>query len=274
MKELLSLVGKFVGGGIAVVVVILGLYIAVNSWGTVDPGHRGVYVHMGAVTGEIANEGFYWKNPFLDTVVHMDVRTQKEEVTTECASKDLQTVDAVIALNINLDPRDCAKIYQEIGMDYGNKVVSPAVQEAYKAVVANYTAEELITKREIVRENIISLVKGKLHVFGIETTAVNIVNFKFSNVFNAAIEAKVTAEQNALAAKNMLAQKEYEAQQVVATAKGKAEALALESAALAKNPQILQLKALERWDGKLPVFIGGSGTMPMINMDTFLNGAK
>lgn len=273
MRELTNLIMKFVGGGVLVVVAILLLYIAINSWGTIDPGHRGIFIRMGAVTGEIANEGFYTKNPFLESVVEMDVRTQKEEVSTECASKDLQIVDAVIALNINVIPQDCAKIYQEIGTDYGNKVVSPAVQEAYKAVVAKYTAEELITKREVVRENIITLVKEKLSAFGIQTTAVNIVNFKFSNSFNAAIEAKVTAEQTALAAKNLLAQKEYEAQQAVATAKGKAEALALESAALAKNPQILQLKALERWDGRMPLFIGG-GTMPMINVDSIMNSRK
>ena len=92
------------------------------------------------------------------------------------------------------------------------------------------------------------------------------MNFDFSPSFNAAIESKVTAEQNALAAKNLLEQKKFEAQQVVATAKGKAEAMGIESEALAKNPQILQLRALEKWNGVLPTVTGGA--IPLIDVQS------
>ncbi len=92
----------------------------------------------------------------------------------------------------------------------------------------------------------------------------NIVNFEFSKVFNEAIEAKVTAEQQALAAKNKLEQIKFEAEQKVAEAKGKAEAITIESNALRSNPQILELRALEKWNGVLPQVTGGA--IPFINL--------
>lgn len=239
----------------------------IGGWGTIPAGHRGVVLRMGAIKGEIKEEGFYTKLPILESVVKMDVRQQKEQVETEGASKDLQTVKAIIALNISLQPSKCNDVYQTIGQDYLEKFVAPSMQEGIKAILAQYTAEELISKRELVRAAIASLIADKLSPIGLRTDALNIVDLDFSPAFNQAIESKVTAEQNALAAKNLLAQKEYEAQQAVATAKGKAEAMQIESAALAKNPQVLQLRALEKWDGVLPKVSGGA--VPFINVDAF-----
>lgn len=243
------------------------LILLFGSWGTVEAGHRGIVLRMGAVQAGIKGEGVYGKLPWIESVIEMDVRTQKEQVETEGASKDLQSVKTIIALNLSVQPDKVALIYQTIGKDYLDKVVAPSMQEAIKAVIAQYTAEELISKREEVRVHISSLIAEKLTPLGIKTDALNIVDFDFSAAFNQAIEAKVTAEQNALAAKNLLAQKTYEAQQAVATAKGKAEAMSIESEALAKNPQVLQLRALEKWDGVLPRVSGGA--MPFIDVKSF-----
>lgn len=240
------------------IIALLIFFIACGSMGTVNAGSRGVVTRLGRVTGEIKGEGFYTKRPLIDTVTSMDVRVQKEQVKTGGASKDLQVVLATVALNISIDPNHCAAIFQTYGTNYLETYVAPAMQESIKAVTAQYTAEELISKREVVREAMAALISKKLSPVGIRTDALNIVDFDFSATFNQAIEAKVTAEQHALAAKNLLAQKEYEAQQAVATAKGKAEAMEIESAALAKNPQVLQLRALEKWDGVLPKVSGGA----------------
>lgn len=250
----------------AFIVAVLVLIFGFGSWGTVDPGHRGVVVRMGAVTGEVKGEGIYSKTPWLAHIVEMDVRVQKEQVETEGASKDLQTVHAAVALNLALQPDQCANVYQKFGMDYLNTIVAPAMQESIKAVIAQFTAEELITKREVVREAVRILINAKLSPMGIRTEAVNIVNFQFSKSFNDAIEAKVTAEQSALAAKNKLAQIEFEAQQKVAEAKGKAEAMRVESIALANSPQILQLRGLEKWNGILPTVIGSGAPIPFIGV--------
>jgi regulator of protease activity HflC (stomatin/prohibitin superfamily) len=169
------------------------------------------------------------------------------------------------ALNYHPVPEKVAELYKTVGEQYMQRIVDPSMQETIKAVVAQYTAEELVTKRELVRVAIGKLLTEKLDPHGIRVEAFNIVDFDFSGAFNAAIEAKVTAEQQALAAKNKLAQVEFEAQQKVAEAKGKAEAMRVESEALAKTPQILELRALEKWDGKLPHVTGG--TIPFINVD-------
>ncbi len=109
------------------------------------------------------------------------------------------------------------------------------------------------------------MLASKMAPLGVRVEAVNIINFDFSKTFNAAIEAKVTAEQNALAAKNKLSQIEFEAQQKIAEARGKAEAISIESKALQSSPQILQLRALEKWDGKMPQYLGSS-QLPFISI--------
>lgn len=248
---------------VAILVGILFLACIISSLGTVDAGNRGVVTRMGAVTGVIKQEGFYTKAPFVEKVVEMSVRVIKEQVEVEGASKDLQTVKSIVALNLSLEPSKCAEVYQVFGLNYLETIVAPAMQESCKAIFAQYTAEELISKREAVKAGVFKAIADKMNPMGIKTEALNIVDFDFSQSFNQAIEAKVTAEQNALAAKNMLAQKEYEAQQLVATAKGKAEAMQVESLALAKNPQVLQLRALEKWNGILPQVVG-SQAIPFI----------
>jgi regulator of protease activity HflC (stomatin/prohibitin superfamily) len=244
----------------AVIVVFLVLFALFSAFGTVPAGHRGVVTRLGRVTGEVKGEGFYVKVPVLDSVHIMDCRIQKEQVTTECSSKDLQPIDTTIALNFSLLPDRSADVFQTIGVDYLSKVISPAMQEGVKAAIARYTSEELVTKREEVRRQMTTLLYDRLAPLGIKTETLNIVNLAFGKAFNAAIEAKVTAEQNALAAKNVLAQREYEAQQLVATARGKADAMRIEAEALTTSPQILQLRWLERWDGRLPLYLAGDAS--------------
>lgn len=257
---------RFIGAICAFFVILAALVAGFGSWGTISAGHRGILLRNGAVTGEIKGEGLYGKVPWIDSVIEIDVRTQKEVVDTDAASKDLQTVKAHLALNLSIDPAHVTDLYQKVGVRYIDVIVDPALKEAAKAVIAQFTAEELITKREHVRDEIAKLLRVKLSPHGIRTEAVNITNFDFSKNFNQAIEAKVTAEQDALAAKNKLEQIKFEAEQKVAEARGKAEAMKVESAVLQSSPQILQLRALEKWDGKLPQFLGSGGQMPFITL--------
>ena len=262
-----SMFTRIVGGICAFIVLMFGLVIAFGSWGTIDAGNVGIVLRMGAVTGETKPAGFYTKAPWIASVVPMNVQLQKEQVETESTSKDLQKVKAVVALNLSLNPSSATTMYQNIGVDYVNKVVAPAMQESIKAVMAQYTAEQLIAKRELVREGIVELLAAKLTPLGIKSEALNIVNFDFSAEFNHAIEAKVTAEQNALAAKNKLEQIKYEADQRVAQADGEAKAISIQAAAVQAQggAAYIQLRALEKWDGKLPQIMG-SGAVPFVNL--------
>jgi len=252
-------------GFVAMAIVILS--VVLGSFGTIGAGERGVLLRFSAVTGKVYGEGLYWKVPWIDRVVVFDTKIQKEQVDALSASRDLQTVSATVALNFSIDPLKVAKIYQEIGDEFKYRLIDPAIQESVKASTAQFAADELITQREKVREGIKALLAGKLEAFGIHVVDVNIVNFDFSESFNRAIEEKVTAEQEALAAKNKLERIKFEAEQKVAEAKGKAEAMNLEANALRSNPAVLELRALEKWDGKLPAVTGAG--VPFINVDKF-----
>lgn len=238
-----------------------------NTWGTISAGERGVRLKMGAVTG-VVEEGLYFKTPYIEDVKAMDVRVQKDEVEASAASKDLQTVSSKLAVNFNLSPDFVTSVYRNVGKDYKARLIDPAVQESVKAVTAKYTAEELITKREAVRDEIKVTLAGRLSAYGIIIDQVNIVNFDFSESFNAAIEAKVTAEQSALAAKNKLEQVKFEAEQRITTAKGEAEAIKIQAAAIQNQggAEYVKLKAVEKWTGTLPQFLGGSTPIPFLDV--------
>jgi regulator of protease activity HflC (stomatin/prohibitin superfamily) len=244
---------------------LLIAFLIMNPFGTIGAGERGVLLRFSAVTGKILGEGLYFRIPIVERVVTMDIKIQKEQAEASAASKDLQTVHSNVAINFHIDPERVAGIYQEVGIDYKERLIDPAMQEGVKAITARFTAEELITKREMVKDEVKALLRDKLQPRGILVDEFNIVDFGFSASFNSAIEAKVTAEQQALAAKNKLEQIKFEADQRVAEARGKAEAIRVESEALRSNPQILELRALEKWDGVLPQ-VTGSGGVPFINL--------
>lgn len=248
---------------------IVGLTILFGSFGTVSTGQLGIRRTLGKVSGTV-EPGLYFKLPFFQDVVKMDIQVQKEQAQASAASKDLQTVNAQIAINYKLDEAKVLDLFSRIGADYKTKVIDPAIQEVVKAATAQYTAEELITKRPEVTDKIQVALVEKLGTSDILVSAngVSITNFDFSQSFNAAIEAKVTAEQNALAAKNKLAQVEFEAQQTITTAKATAEAQRISSAALAAQggSDYVQLKAIEKWNGILPAQMIPGSSVPFLNL--------
>ncbi len=241
-----SKAGLVVSGIIALFILIL----IFGSFGTISAGNIGVKTRFGKVIGTVQS-GLYFKLPIVEHVTSMDVQTQKDQADAIAASNDLQSVTATVAVNYHVEAQDAQTIFANIGADYADRVISPAIQEAVKSITANYTAEQLITQREKVREDIIALLTTKLQAYGVQTDSLNIVNFSFSEQFNQAIEAKVTAQQNALAAQNKLAQVQYEAEQTVATAKAQAQAIQIQAQAINSQggADYVKLKAIEKWSG-------------------------
>ncbi len=257
-------VAKIVGYAFGTFIFIL---LLLGSVGTVDAGSVGIKTTFGKVAGVIP-PGLYVKLPIVQGVTVMDTQTQKEQVDATAASNDLQNVTATVAVNFHVNPADAGVIFQNIGADYQTRVVDPAIQESIKSVTANYTAEQLITQREKAREEILTLLTTKLAVYGVNADSLNIVDFKFSDTFNTAIEAKVTAQQNALAAQNKLAQVQFEAQQTVATAKAQAEAIQIQAEAINSQggASYVALKAIDKWNGVLPTQMIPGGTVPFIKV--------
>jgi prohibitin 2 len=253
--------------GFWIVLIIIAVILStVNSpLGTVGAGERGVQLRFGAVTGKVFNEGLYFRIPFIERVQKMDVRIQKDEVPASAASKDLQIVTSKIALNYHLDPVSVDIIWQEVGKNYNVRIIAPSIQEAVKAESAKFTAEELITKREEVKEKIKANLTERLFERSIVVDEFNIIDFEFSPAFNAAIEAKVTAEQLKLKADRDLERIEIEADQKIAEARGKAEAIRIEAQALRQNAQVVELRWIEKWDGKVPTYWGEASPFIGIN---------
>jgi regulator of protease activity HflC (stomatin/prohibitin superfamily) len=254
---------KYVLGGLAVFAI---LFFILNPFAYVPVGHRGIATRLGTPTGQIRGEGVSFKMPILEGNKNMEVRVQKKEVDASAASKDLQTVSSKIAVNFAIDPTRVIDLYREVGDDYDDRIISPAIQESVKSITAKYTAEELITKRGEVSDAILAELKGRVGQYGLIASDLNIIDFDFSESFNASIERKVTAQQDALAAENKLKQVKFEADQAIAVAKGKAEAQRIEGEALRANPEVLQLRAVEKWNGILPTYMTAGSSTPFISI--------
>lgn len=255
MKYILGVMGIF-----------LILFFILNPFAYVPVGYRGIATRLGTPTGQIRSEGLSFKMPLLEGNKNMEVRVQKKEVDASAASKDLQTVSSKIAVNFAIDPTRVIDLYREVGDDYDDRIISPAIQESVKSITARYTAEELITKRSEVSDAILTELKGRVGVYGLLASDLNILDFDFSESFNASIERKVTAQQDALAAENKLKQVKFEADQAIAVAKGKAEAQRIEGEALRANPEVLQLRAVEKWNGILPQYMTAGSSTPFISI--------
>lgn len=256
--------------------VLLIVAFLVSAIRTVDSGHRGVVLTLGRVEDIILQEGGpYFVIPFgYQNVVQVNVQIQKEETTTTAASADLQDVTTQVTVNFRVDPGRANVVYQTLRLDYTDRVVRPGIQEAVKAATAGFTAEELITKRPSVKTAIEDILRAALAENNILLDRVSITEFSFSQQFTNAIESKVQAEQDALRAENELLRIEIEAKQTVVRAQAEAEALVLVAGAQAEalrlqrvevSPLLNQFKAIEKWDGRLPVFVGQEG-VPLIDI--------
>ncbi len=240
----------------SIVIGLIALMIIFGSFGTIGAGERGVLLQFGAVQNKIFGEGLYFKIPFVHEVVKIDVKIQKDEVAASASSKDLQIVTSKIALNYHLSPESVNKIWQEVGKNYNVRIIAPSIQEAVKAITAKFTAEELITKREEVKEQIKMNLAERLLEHAIIVDEFNIIDFYFSPAFNAAIEAKVTAEQLKLKADRDLERIKIEKEQMITSAEVKARAILIEAQALIANPKVVELRWIEIWNGEVPQYWG------------------
>jgi regulator of protease activity HflC (stomatin/prohibitin superfamily) len=263
-------------------VLILAVIFIPQAVVTVRAGTRGVLLTWGKVTGQL-EEGLHFIVPIAQQVVSMDITIQKAEVSEATASKDLQEVTTQIAVNYHIDPNQVQMIYSTLRQDYVNRVINPNMDESIKATTAQFTAEELITRRADVKTKFLDILSGRLEPYGIIAESVSITDFQFNPQFQQAIESKVTQEQRALEALNKLKQIEYEAQQQVIQAEaeknatilraeaekeksileaeGVAEGIRLVNDQLLTSPLYLQYQQILEWDGELPYFWGG-GDLP------------
>lgn len=265
------------------VAILFGLVLVFGSFGTIATGERGVKTRMSAVVGAV-EPGVYFKMPFFEDVNTMDVKTRTINYdkngqegdaadTSQLfgASKDLQDVKIGVVVTYNIDPTKVIDIFSQYkSVDaFEVTVIEPAVRKTVKAISAQFTAEELVTKRAEYADRVTVALTEEFAAKSAILTGFSVTNFEFSAEFTRAIEAKVTATQNAEAAKNKLEQIKYEAQQTIETAKATAEAQRIQAQSLAAQggSDYVQLKALEKWDGHLPAQMIPGSSVPFINLN-------
>ncbi|MBQ3266117.1 MAG: prohibitin family protein [Ruminococcus sp.] len=245
------------------VIAVLAVVIAFNAIVVVDAGHTGVVVTMGKVNEGVLQEGIHMKIPFVQNVVMIDNRIQKLEVQTEAFSKDLQSVDTTLAINYRVDTAKSYSIYKNIGANYEDVLVTPAVNEVLKAITATYTAEETVTNRALISDGLVTGLNEKLNSIGLYVTDVNIIDFDFSEAFIAAIEEKQVAQQQLLKAetekKTAITNAEADAEAAKVRAEGEAEAN--DTLAKSLTSEVLENKKIEKWNGELPRVSGSGGTI-------------
>lgn len=268
-----KLVRKIITVSIIVILLLIVVLLAIKI---VPAGSTGVVVTLGKVSETVLPEGVHFKIPFIQRIEIVSNKIQKTEVEAAAVSRDLQSVNSVIAVNYRVALDSSASVYKNIGRDYEAIVFLPAVQESMKSVSAKYTAEELISKRAQVSQEIKESLEEKVNRHGLIIENFNIVNFEFSSEFNAAIEAKQVAEQNLIKTKTEQEQAlviaEAEAKKKVITAqaeadaittKAKAQAEANEKLAKSLNDTLVEYEKIQKWNGEMPMVNGGNAIIDM-----------
>lgn len=251
------------------IAVLVAVVLISNSLHMVQAGNVGLVTRWGAAQ-RVAYPGLGIHLPFAESIVPMSVRTQKDQVDATAMSKDLQLATSSVAINYHLDGSQAMSVYQNVGLNYAEVIIAPAVQNTFKATTAKFSAEELITHREIVRQQAENDLKEELARHHIIVENFNIVNFDFSPEFQAAIEQKQVAQQQVETAKQRLNQAQIDAQAEVARAQGQADAQKALKDTGALTQEYLSYLFLTKWNGILPQVMS-SGTSSMIDVSKFLD---
>lgn len=264
---------KAFNSAVKLTLTLLLLLILFTPFVIVNAGERGVLMQFGKVQDRILGEGIHPIIPLVNTVQKLSVRVQNQEISAEASSKDLQEVFTDVALNWHIIPEEANAIFQEIGDETAvvQRIINPAVEEVLKAVMAKYTAEEIITKREEVKAGVDTSLTRRLINYHIGVDDISLVHVHFSQRFSDAVEAKQIAEQEAKRAGFVVLKALKEAEVKVNLAKGEAEAQRLVRETL--TPEILQKQAIEKWNGNLPLIVD-KGSTKLLDLSDFLQKAE
>lgn len=267
---------KLIVSGIAAAIILI---LAVVFWPlvSVPAGHVGIVTLFGNVQERPLLPGLAVVNPFAH-VVDIETRVNKVEVSGETGTKDLQSVKAKVVVNYHPHADTAPKLYANLGLQYADRLITAAVQDRLKSVTPHFNAEELITRRDQVRLQvktaIIDAIKQVTNGM-VAVDEVQLADFGFAASFSKVIEEKQVAEQLALKAKRDLDRIKVEADQRRAEAQGQADATIMHAKAEAEafrlktqtlSPAMLQMAAIEKWNGELPTVTGGA--MPWIQVPT------
>jgi regulator of protease activity HflC (stomatin/prohibitin superfamily) len=237
------------------------LFGALGSVRTIGEREVAVVTRFGKVIDTL-NPGLHFTVPFLDDVaVTYSSEIKSTSVDANSATKDQQSVVVTTNLQYRLDVTKANDLYKSIKDQryLDSTILPPILNEATKSIVSKYSSFELLDKRDQVKKEIEDAVQARSKEFFITVSAVNLVNIDWSAAYDAAIEAKVIAEQQASQAKQNLEKVKIDAETARVQAQGQADANTILGNSIRSNPDILELKKVEKWNGILPTVTGSSG---------------
>ena len=260
---------KLIVPGVIIFIILIVLF---NCFTTIPTGHVGIKIMFGKAKDGYIGEGLHFVLPFVEKIERMDCRTKIIESTSEASTKDLQTVTASIAVNYNVDRENANRLYREVGKHYESILITPAILESIKATMAQYTAEDLITKRTEVSTKIQTALTEKISNKGFNVTGFNVTNIDFSAEYDRAIEAKAVKQQEVIAAQAELEKQEILNKKEISIAEKDARVMELQNSQITENT--LKLKRIEafqnfiqKWDGVLPTTMLGDDINSLFNVN-------
>ena len=264
-KEVKNMDKNGIAGVVTIIVLFVIAVLLCNPIVVVGVGERGVKVTLGKVSPESLGEGMHFIMPYVQKIAKMDVKTQKYTTQTHVYTKDIQQARISYVVNYNLVADSAFRMYQEVGMDYVSKVINPVLEGTIKDVIGKWNASDLVANREEATSDILVKLHDQLTSRYVNVTSFQIVDINYSEVFERAIESKVTAEQDALKAKNKTVQIQEEARQKVISAEAEAKSMSIRANALTQNKALVEYEAVQKWNGILPQYMMGN-SVPFINL--------
>lgn len=243
------------GAILALILILVGI-----PFYTINAGYTAIHTRLGRIVQCNMEPGIYFKYPFIDSINYVDTRIKKGAINTEAFSRDLQTVDIEVALNYRV--LDALALFRNVGSNYHDIVIDPLTQESVKAVIAKFTAEDLTQQRHAAKEWVKTDLKASLKDVYIELVDFNFIHVDFHKDFIQAIEAKQIAEQQAKQAKFLTEKVKEEMTQARIRADANAYAMKIQRDIV--DDKVIELKKIEKWDGKLPQTVT-NGT-PLFNI--------
>ena len=251
-----------VKAALLIIVGLLVLFTIMGDFYVVDPGERGVRVTLGTMSDDPIKPGLGLKLPWLTTIKKVSVQQDTEEVPAECFSSDLQQVNVKLKILYRIPESGVVPIVRDYSGDPFQKLILPRVQEAIKEVTSTQTAAEIVKNREMIKTAALQSSQKKIGGILVLDDLV-IENVTLSRELEAAIEKKMVQQQEAEQAVYRQKQAQTEAETSVIKAEGEAKSIAVQGAALEKNPKLIELKMVEKWDGVAPQVLGGDAQMLM-----------
>ena len=248
---------------------IIGLIFVFGSWFTVAEGERAILTTFGKASNNIYEAGLHVKWPIIQDIKRFDVKTIRDDYKTETYTKDIQTARIIVSYSYNLISNDIIETYKTYGNQWQERILYPNLEQAVKAEVGTWNADQMIANRDKVAANILASLQARMieHKYPVSITNFQMINIDYSDQFESAIEKKVVAEQAALEEANRTKQVEQKAKQQVTSAKAEAESMRIRANALANNPKLVNYEFVQKWDGKLPQIMTGDSMPILMNLN-------